>query len=103
VEAGREYTVYCVICGPVGALLGIRDEYEQLFPTPLCLFEITDAAIPGDWVARAGEDGALTIEPPSFHEDYFTDLADGRAETVADFRRVRASLEPAATINEAEA
>ena len=103
VDLGREYTVYCVISAPVGPLLGIRDEYDQLFPTPLCLFEIADASLPADWVARAGPDGALAIEPPSFHADYFMDLAEGKPETVADFRRVQALLEPDATARAPEA
>jgi len=103
VELGREYTVYCVYFGPGMPFLGIRDDYDQLYPTPMCLFEVTDPALPAQWVARTDGNGSLSLEPPSFTPYYFSDLGDEDPDTLADFRRVRAAFEgpPASDVAEA--
>jgi hypothetical protein len=103
VRLGREYTAYCIDFQPGMPMLGIRDDYEQLYPTPMCLFEVTDPALAPEWVARTDGNGSLSLEPPSFNPYYFSRLADGDPDTVADFRRVRATLEgpPASEVAEA--
>ena len=103
VELGREYTVYCIDFNPGMPTLGIRDDYEQLYPTPMCLFEVTDPRLSPEWVARTDGNGALSLEPASFDASYFSRLADGDPDTVADFRCVRDALEGTAASDVAEA
>ena len=92
---GTEYLVFgmSVVGGVV--LVDVAQEFEQLVPVPLCLFEITDPRVPGLWEARAQEDGTLTLWPPSFYEReyYFQDLAEQAPGVSEDFRRVRRLLE----------
>jgi hypothetical protein len=76
-------------------MVGIEDEngFDLLFPTPLCLFEVTDPRLPSIWVARIRPDGLLELAPPSFDDLYYDRLSDGEPETLSDFRRVRAQIE----------
>jgi hypothetical protein len=94
VEVGTEYTVFSIDTGLPIPLLGIADDNGLLYPTPSCLFEIVDASLPALWVAHMNADGDLSLEPPSFNDFYFSDLADGEPAVVSDFRRVRDMLEP---------
>lgn len=93
VELGREYTVFAIDTGPLTTTFGIADDNGLLYPTPSTLFEIVDATLPTLWVARMNEEGVVSLEPPSFNEFYFADLADGKPEVVSDFRKVRELLE----------
>src|SRR5262249_23669517 len=97
VRLGAEYTVFDITCANPLAFVGIASEVdlgiELLYPTPLCLFEITDPSIPSIWVARIRRDGVLCLEPPSFYEHYYEDLSNAVPRVVEDFRRVRAQIE----------
>ena len=90
---GVEYEVYSINCTYPFAMLGISDETGLLYPTPLCLFEIIDPRPASSWVVRVNEKGVVHLEPPSFHEHYFEDLADGVPEVDEDFRQIREQVE----------
>ena len=98
VRLGVQYTVFDITCAHPFPIVGIADEkheIELLYPTPMCLFEITDAGLPSNWVARVRRDGILTLEPASFYDSFYEDLADGKREAIDIFHRVRAELEGA--------
>lgn len=99
VTVGMEYLVFGLRVVKGYVWVDVAQEFEQLVPVPLSLFEITDPSIPGLWQARV-ENRALFLWPPSFfeHEFYHEDLVEGVPSVVEDFRRVRRRLELESTL-----
>ncbi|HET7035893.1 MAG TPA: hypothetical protein VFI42_09460, partial [Thermomicrobiaceae bacterium] len=66
----------------------------DLWDAPLGNFEIVDPRISRHWEFQRWTDGAVTLWPPSFAEEYYrSELRDWEPEVVADFKRVRRLLE----------
>lgn len=95
VTVGMEYLVFGIRVVNGVVLIDIAQEFEQLYPVPLFLFEITDPRVPSLWEARQEQDGSLFLWPPSFFEReyYHEDLLEQVQSVVEDFRRVRRRLE----------
>ena len=95
VTRGAEYLVFGLRMVNGVALVDIAQEFDQLYPVPLTLFEITDPRIPGIWEARVTEDGALFLWLPSFFDRayYHQDLLEQVPSVVEDFQRIRQRLE----------
>jgi len=95
VKLGSEYLVFGISVADGAVLLEIAQEYDQLYPVPMLLFEIVDPKVPSLWQARQSEDGTLFLWPPSFfdREYYHQDLVEQVPSVVEDFRRVRRRLE----------
>lgn len=100
VVLGMEYLVLALSVVNGVTLVQVAQEFEQIVPVPLFLFEITDPRVPSLWEARQQEDGAVLLWPPSFFERefYHEDLLDQVPSVVEDFRRVRRRLEVEAEI-----
>jgi len=60
-----EYLVFALSVVNGVTLVDVAQEFEQLVPVPLFLFEITDPRVPGLWEARQREDGTLLLWPRS--------------------------------------
>ena len=101
VVVGAEYLVFGLTLVGGNVLVDIAQEFEQLAPVPLFLFEITDPRVPALWKARTKEDGTLTLWPPSFYERkyYHQDSLVQLASSIEDFRRVRRRLEVGGAIS----
>jgi hypothetical protein len=95
VNEGAEYLVFGLRIVNGVILVEIAQEFEQLVPVPLCLFEITDHRVPGFWEIRLEDNGSVFFWPPSFYEReyYHQDLLDQVPSVVTDFRNVRRRLE----------
>ena len=97
---GTEYLVFGLRVVDGVTLVDIAQEFEQLVPVPLWLFEITDHRVPSLWEARQNEDGSLLVWPRSFfdREYYHEDLLEKVPSVIDDFRRVRRRLELEGTL-----
>ena len=104
VTIGMEYLVFGLRVVEGSVLLDIPQDFEQLYPVPLCLFEITDPRVPSLWSARLRDDGSLLLWPPSFFEReyYHQDLLERVPSVLEDFERVRRRLEVESAIGAAQ-
>jgi hypothetical protein len=100
IEVGKDYVVLGLAFSadsgiPFIALVG---KYGKLSHAPLCLFEVTDARVSSYWEVRVMGNGAIVFWPHSFfREFYHDDLSELVPEVVADFDRVRATMEAEAS------
>lgn len=76
------------------AWVEIATEGGFILSVPLTEFEIVNGIPSTFWATRMDADGSVRLWPPSFYQDsYHSDLADRKPSVVADFERVRESLE----------
>lgn len=103
VTIGREYVVLGLnfsvnsnVHG-TGVWAHLVTDFGNLAWAPLELFEIIDSRVSKYWVARKA-DHVFTLWPESFYREFYhDDLAEGVAEVVMDFNRVRSLLESEAS------
>ena len=94
VEIGKEYVVYCLEIHNGLAWVHYDSGTEHISISPLCLFEVIDGRVSKYWELRLTEENNVLLRPPSFYQEFFhDDLAEGVAEVVAEYQRVRALLE----------
>lgn len=93
VTVGTEYIVFALQVLGSETWVQIADNFEQLVPVPLRLFEVVDRACLSVWVFWFDEDG-IALGPPALRsESFHTDLLEGKPDAVAEFRRISAALE----------
>jgi hypothetical protein len=91
---GQEYTVFGLGVWDGITWVEIELSTEVVVSVPLFLFEILDGRPSRLWDVRLHEDGALTLWPPAFYEQYFHDrLSDGVEKAVRDFRTLKRTIE----------
>ncbi|MBK6520155.1 MAG: hypothetical protein IPG04_40010 [Polyangiaceae bacterium] len=77
-------------------VIGFDDEYLRVVddhgnPTlyPRALFDVIDAFVPTDWVARSDPDGLRYVDPPECAAPgFYEDVADGRPHAIAVFQEL---------------
>lgn len=97
---GREYVVIGVdfavdsrVHG-TGTWLHLVNDDDRLSWAPLGLFDVTDPRVSSQWELRQHADGQVTLWPPALYREFFhDDLSEREAEVIAEFQRVRESLE----------
>jgi hypothetical protein len=99
VTVGKEYLVLGVETFVRSSMWGnstaiqYMSDYEELAFAPLLLFEIVDGRVSGHWEMRMGENGSITLWPPSFYKEFYHDhLSDGVPDVVKDFGEVYSLL-----------
>lgn len=93
VVVGVDFTIDSTVQG-TGTWVHLVNDDDRLSWAPLGLFEVVDPRVSAQWELRQHEDGQVTLWPPALYREFFhDDLSEGEAEVVADFRRVRESLE----------
>jgi hypothetical protein len=93
VTLGKEYIVFALQVLGAEPWVQIADDFEQLVPVPLNMFDIVDATVPAGWVLWLDE-AVIAVGPPALRsESFHTDLLEGKPDAVAEFRRISAALE----------
>ena len=100
VAVGKEYVVIAVsfvVNSPYygdSPLFEVVNENLHLVSVPAALFEITDPRCSALWMAKAHEDGTVSLRPQELYRDYFYDkLSDREAETQEVFQALLDKLE----------
>ncbi len=85
---GLQYDVGSIIWG-TGAWVQVPIARDRLLFAPLYLFEIVDARPSRHWHIRHWPDGAVTLWPSSFYQEYFHgDLEVGKEQAIETFSTV---------------
>ncbi|MDT8442638.1 MAG: hypothetical protein RQ723_13445 [Desulfuromonadales bacterium] len=94
VHEGLEYIALGI--GVWGGIVWVEVamETEAVVSVPMFLFRITDPSPSSLWEIRLHADGALTLWPREFYEDFFHDrLSEGRTAEVEVLRRVQNQMD----------
>lgn len=93
VDIGVEYLALGVGSWDGIAWVELAMPTEVVVSVPLFLFEITDPRPSALWEVRIHKDGALTLWPRAFYEEFFHDrLSDGDPEMVAALRHIQRAM-----------
>lgn len=89
---GLQYDVGSIIWG-TGAWVQVPVAADRLLFAPLYLFEVFDARPSRHWHLKHWPDGAITLWPPPFYQEYFHgDLEVGKEQALETFSAVLEQL-----------
>jgi hypothetical protein len=89
---GLQYDVGSIIWG-TGAWVQVPVAVDRLLFAPLYLFEVFDARPSRHWQLKHWPDGAITLWPTLFYQEYFHgDLEVGKEQALETFSAVLAEL-----------
>jgi len=93
VRAGREYLVLGLGVWEGVEWIEIETPTEDIISVPLFLFQIVDGSVSSHWEVRLHEDGAITMWPKLFYENFFrSDLSNDVPAVLERYRILKRQI-----------